>query len=144
VKWPLACKVAARCAPAVPWVFIFSLEFVSLSDRRAASALGKPKRKLEGIVIYVESSKVRRIEDGEFVVLLLSGRIDGEHLLELQRIFVSEDGNLNLILDMKEVNLVDQEVVRFLLSCEAGGIRLRNCPAYIREWIRRGETRKGI
>jgi hypothetical protein len=45
---------------------------------------------------------------------------------------------------MKEVKLVDQEVVRFLLSCEAGGIRLRNCPAYIREWIRRGETRKGI
>jgi anti-anti-sigma regulatory factor len=88
--------------------------------------------------------KVRRIADGEFVVLLLSGRIDGEHLLELQRIFVSEDGNLNLILDMKEVKLVDQEVVRFLLSCEAGGIRLRNCPAYIREWIRRGETRKGI
>jgi hypothetical protein len=88
--------------------------------------------------------KAKRIEEGEFVILLLSGRIDGEHLPELQKIFVSETGNLNLILDMKEVRLVDQDAVRFLSSCETGGTRLRNCPAYIREWIRRGATRNGI
>jgi hypothetical protein len=40
--------------------------------------------------------------------------------------------------DMKEVKLVDQDAVRFLSSCETGGTRLRNCPAYIREWIRSG------
>jgi hypothetical protein len=82
--------------------------------------------------------KAKRIEEGEFVVLLLSGRIEGDHLLELQKIFVSETGNLNLIVDMKEVKLVDQDAVRFLSSCETGGIRLRNCPAYIRAWIRSG------
>jgi hypothetical protein len=82
--------------------------------------------------------KAQRIEEGEFVVLLLSGRIEGDHLLELQKIFVSETGNLNLIVDMKEVKLVDQDAVRFLSSCETGGIRLRNCPAYIRAWIRSG------
>jgi hypothetical protein len=88
--------------------------------------------------------KVQRIEDGEFVVFLLSGRIDGEHLLELQKIFASETENLNLILDMKEVKLVDQDAVRFLSSCETGGTRLRNCPPYIREWIRRRATGNGL
>jgi hypothetical protein len=82
--------------------------------------------------------KAQRVEEGEFAVLLLSGRIEGDHLLELQKVFLSETGNLNLIVDMKEVKLVDQDAVRFLSSCETGGTRLRNCPAYIREWIRSG------
>ena len=31
--------------------------------------------------------------------------------------------------------LVDREVVKLLALSEANGIELRNCPAYIREWI---------
>jgi hypothetical protein len=89
--------------------------------------------------------KVQEMEEGEFVVLLVSGRIEGEHLLELQKVFASEAGNQNFILDMREVRLVDQDTVRFLSSCEAGGTRLRNCPAYIREWIERErETESSI
>ena len=38
---------------------------------------------------------------------------------------------------MKEVRLVDQDAIAFLSYCEAGGAELRNCPAYIREWIER-------
>lgn len=34
-----------------------------------------------------------------------------------------------------EVTLVDSEVVRFLAQCETNGLRLMNCPAYIREWM---------
>jgi hypothetical protein len=37
---------------------------------------------------------------------------------------------------------VDQDVVSFLRGCEADGIQLRNCPAYIRVWIN-GERRCG-
>jgi hypothetical protein len=37
---------------------------------------------------------------------------------------------------------VDQDVVSFLRGCEADGIQLRNCPAYIRAWIN-GEQRLG-
>jgi hypothetical protein len=89
--------------------------------------------------------KVQEMEEGEFVVLLVSGRIEGEHLMELQKVFASEAGNQNFILDMREVRLVDQDTVRFLSSCEAGGTRLRNCPAYIREWIERErETESSI
>jgi hypothetical protein len=89
--------------------------------------------------------KVQEMEEGELVVLLVSGRIEGEHLLELQKVFASEAEDQNFILDMREVRLVDQDTVRFLSSCEAGGTRLRNCPAYIREWIdRERETESSI
>jgi hypothetical protein len=89
--------------------------------------------------------KVQEMEEGELVVLLVSGRIEGEHLLELQKVFASEAEDQNFIVDMREVRLVDQDTVRFLSSCEAGGTRLRNCPAYIREWIdRERETESSI
>jgi hypothetical protein len=46
----------------------------------------------------------------------------------------------NLTLDLHEVKLVDREAVRFLARCEAAGITLVHCPAYIRAWI---EQEKG-
>lgn len=32
---------------------------------------------------------------------------------------------------------IEIETVIFLAECEAEGIELKNCPAYIREWITR-------
>jgi hypothetical protein len=32
---------------------------------------------------------------------------------------------------------VDIAAVRFLISCEEGGVELVQCPPYIREWILR-------
>jgi anti-anti-sigma regulatory factor len=79
--------------------------------------------------------KVERRADGEFVLLNLSGRIEGEHLAELERIVASEARNRAIVLDLKEVKLVDRDAVNFLASCEAAGTKLCNCPPYIREWI---------
>jgi hypothetical protein len=45
--------------------------------------------------------------------------------------------NHNLVLDLKEVKLVDRDAVRFLAEIEAQGARLRNCSAFVREWISR-------
>ena len=39
------------------------------------------------------------------------------------------------MLELREVALVDAEVVRFLSACESEGIHLQHCSAYIREWI---------
>jgi hypothetical protein len=80
--------------------------------------------------------KIRRAANGE-VVLTLSGRMGSENISELQILFTSESGGRRIILDLKDLTLVDQESVSFLAHCEADGIRLRNCPAYIREWITR-------
>ncbi|MGB8536214.1 MAG: hypothetical protein WCD57_07365 [Acidobacteriaceae bacterium] len=81
--------------------------------------------------------KVQRTEDGGLVVLLVSGRIEGENLAELRKVFTAETENQNFVLDMSAVRLVDQDSIDFLSRCEANGAVLRNCPAYIREWIER-------
>jgi anti-anti-sigma regulatory factor len=73
--------------------------------------------------------------DGESVVFTLSGRIKAAGLAELQKLLECEAGDRNLVLDLKEVRLVDRDVVSFLVGCEARGVKLANCPAYIREWI---------
>lgn len=78
----------------------------------------------------------RSMEDG-VVHLTLSGRIDDEHLADLRRLIEGEDPQPGLILDLEEVDLVDQDAVRFLARCEAAGVTLERCPAYVREWITR-------
>lgn len=81
--------------------------------------------------------KGKEIVNAKSVALQPSGRLEAEHLTELQRAFAAEDGDQELVLDTKEVRLVDQEAVTSLASCEARGVKLRNCPIYIREWITR-------
>lgn len=81
--------------------------------------------------------KIQKSVDREFVVLSLSGRIDGGQLEELKRIFALEADGHRVVLNLEAVKLVDCDVVAFLGQCEADGIRLDNCPAYIREWITR-------
>jgi hypothetical protein len=41
---------------------------------------------------------------------------------------------------LKDLRLVDQDAVNFLRRCEADSIQLKNCPAYIRDWMT-GEQR---
>jgi hypothetical protein len=69
------------------------------------------------------------------VIFSLSGRIEGENLGELKRVIGLEVREHNLVLDLKDVTLVDQSAIRFLARCEAESIMLENCPAYIRDWI---------
>ncbi len=73
----------------------------------------------------------------EEVVLSLSGRMKAEHVGELKALFESETGCRRIVLDLRDLTLVDRDAVRFLDRCEADSIKLKNCPAYIREWIAR-------
>lgn len=84
--------------------------------------------------------RMKKISEGDRLVLSISGRIEGEELFELQRALVSmETESRRVELDLRDVQLVDQEVVTFLACLEAGGTALRNCPPYIREWIARDQ-----
>ena len=86
--------------------------------------------------------KIRRSANGK-VVFSLSGRIEAEDVTELQRLFELESVASHLVLDLEDVTLVDRDAVNFLMRCEQNGIRLENCPPYIREWIERQKgTRK--
>jgi anti-anti-sigma regulatory factor len=83
--------------------------------------------------------KITRAANGE-VVFRVSGRLDAENLAELKTLLNSEPSGRRITLDLRELTLVDQDAVRFLERCEAGEIQLKNCPAYIREWITREQS----
>jgi anti-anti-sigma regulatory factor len=86
--------------------------------------------------------RIQISENGEVVVFTLSGRIRAEEVAELQRLFEVEGQDHRIVLDLKEVKLVDRDAVNFLARCEANGTRLENSPAYIREWIGREGPRR--
>jgi anti-anti-sigma regulatory factor len=88
--------------------------------------------------------RIQKWNDGERVVFKLTGRIQGDHLSALRALLTDEVLDQNLVLDLKEVKLVDREAVRFLAQAETNGATLRNCTAFIREWIvqERNATRR--
>lgn len=88
--------------------------------------------------------KLRKLKDGDRMVLSISGRVEGEELFELQREVCSEEPGIHTVeLDLESLRLVDQQAVTFLACCEISGILLRNCPSYIREWIEREKAKQG-
>ena len=85
--------------------------------------------------------RIQRAANGK-IVYTLSGRIDAEDIDELRRLFALERSGVRVVLNLKELVLVDGEAVEFLAGCEAEGMALENCPAYVRKWIdqRRGQN----
>jgi hypothetical protein len=84
--------------------------------------------------------RIERIADDEGVVFVLSGRLASEYLGELEALFQRRSERITL--DLRDVTLVDREVVESLARWEAEGIRLENCPAYVRDWIEKILTQK--
>ena len=78
--------------------------------------------------------KITRVTNGE-VVFKLSGRMEAENVSELEELFSAEESGRRIVLDLENLTLVDQDAVSFLRRCEAESIQLKNCSAYIREWI---------
>ncbi len=78
--------------------------------------------------------RITRVANGE-VVFKLSGRMDAENVGELEKLFSAEASGRRIVLNLGDLTVVDQDVVSFLRHCEADGIELKNCPAYIRELI---------
>ena len=79
--------------------------------------------------------RIERSARHRFTVLALSGRMEAEQVAELKEIF--DRDYRDIILDLRDVRLADRDAVRFLRGCEADGMKLENCPAYIREWVDR-------
>ena len=83
--------------------------------------------------------KITRAANGEMVIKL-SGRMGAENLGELEKLISAESDGRRIVLDLKDLKLVDQDAVSFLKRCETESIQLKNFPAYVREWIT-GERR---
>jgi hypothetical protein len=79
--------------------------------------------------------RVERSARQRFTVFALSGRMEAEQVAGLRELF--DRDHRNIILDLGDLRLVDRDGVRFLKICEADGMKLENCPAYIRQWMNR-------
>ena len=74
---------------------------------------------------------------GRGTVFILSGRIEKEAIGELSRLFECQTDYRDIVLDLKDVSVIDREVMRFFVRCEADGVQLEKCASYIREWMER-------
>jgi hypothetical protein len=77
--------------------------------------------------------RIEKDSDGCIITLRLSGQIEADHIPSICSEIKNADGCK--ILDLRDVTLVDIGVVRFLRDCEDKGIKLVQCPSYVREWI---------
>ena len=78
--------------------------------------------------------RIYRWVNGE-VVFTVSGQMDEESIVELETLINSEAKGSRIVLDLKDLTLANEEAITFLGRCEANSITLKNCPAYVREWI---------
>ena len=77
--------------------------------------------------------RVRTSIESESIVFTLSGRIQSNQVPDLKAMLESQ--SCDVVLDVRDVRLVDRETILLLANLEARGIHLRNCPLYTREWI---------
>jgi hypothetical protein len=80
--------------------------------------------------------RIDRVVSGPGLLILhISGQITGKDVDLLRSLLEQETSMVGI--DLKDVLLVDREAVRLLALSELNGAELKNCPAYIREWVRR-------
>ena len=79
--------------------------------------------------------KIEKNSQGGKTTIHLIGHFQSEHVGELKK-QLQHNGPL-FVLDLKEVTVVDLEVVRFLVECKANGVKILNCSPYIRKWMAR-------
>ena len=84
--------------------------------------------------------RIERITNGQ-VVFTLSGRMQTEDIEQVQQLLVVETPGHPVVLDLRDVTLVNQEAVTFLADCEGKGIEIESCPLHIRTWIDQEKSR---
>lgn len=84
--------------------------------------------------------RIERSANGH-VVFTLIGRMQTEDIEQIQQMLGVETPGHQLTFDLRDVTLVNQESVTFLADCKGKGIKLENCPLYIRNWIDREKCR---
>jgi hypothetical protein len=77
--------------------------------------------------------KIKRIAGKRKARICLSGQLRSEYLDQL-RCEVERDGP-PVTLDLRELDLVDIDAVRFLNAYESAGVAIVHCSPYIREWM---------
>jgi len=87
--------------------------------------------------------RITRTGNGE-VVFRVSGQLNVENLAEMEKLIKAERKGGRIVLDLTDLISVDGEAVEFLAKCKTDAIKLKNCSAYVREWIRRERVAKRL
>jgi hypothetical protein len=80
----------------------------------------------------IDVFKIQRSANG---VIALIGRMEKEHIVEMEALLEAEPSGRRIVLDLKNLTLAGQSEIDFLTECEERGVTLANCASYIREWI---------
>jgi anti-anti-sigma regulatory factor len=67
-------------------------------------------------------------------VFVLSGVLDEDHTTRLEELLATA-ANGRIVLDLRDITLVDRAAVQFLARVEMAGTELVNCPEYVRSWM---------
>ena len=81
--------------------------------------------------------KIERHVQGQRTRIHLIGHFHLDHLVDLRK---QVEADVETVLDLKEVTVVDVDVVRFFVECKEKGMKIVHCPRYVRKWMLR-ETR---
>ena len=90
---------------------------------------------MQNIATTTDDLENREINAAEIHGVYPKWAYGGGEVAELKELF--DRDYRNIILDLRDVRLADRDAVRFLRGCEADGMKLENCPAYVREWMDR-------
>ena len=91
----------------------------------------KPRTARNGSMLRIETLVCK-----DLVTFALIGRLQSNNLPELKTLLAMRNSK-KIVLDLREVRLVDREAITFLANFEKHDTTITNCPPYIREWIRR-------
>jgi hypothetical protein len=81
--------------------------------------------------------RIETASRGKSTVFILSGRVEVGAITVLRKLFESQTDLGDVVLDLKDVSLVDRGALRFLKRCETDGVKLENLSPYIREWMKK-------
>jgi hypothetical protein len=87
-----------------------------------------------GATKRIDVFKIQKSGNG-VTVIALSGRMETEHIVELEKLLEAEPPGRRVVLDLKHLTLAGQSEIDFFVGCEDRGVTLANCAPYIREWI---------
>jgi anti-anti-sigma regulatory factor len=79
--------------------------------------------------------RIHRATGRQTIVFALSGELNTEHADRVLADVLSGETDDRIVLDLKDVTLVDRAAVQLLARLEGRGIRIVNFPDYVRSWI---------
>ena len=79
--------------------------------------------------------KIETHSQADRTTIRLIGDFQSDHIEELRKQVEHESSEV--ILDLREITLVDVHVVQFLAECVTKGMKIVHCPRYIKKWLLR-------